>query len=196
MNENYPEICHDVMKGEVDLLCCPVSKMFASTNEMALEYEQKLTAAGCDFDEFGRILSVSDGACCFLQDKLTPATIVYFAFGAEYHQYLIDDVTILSKLSIPLLMVIAFQPRFAASNHKKACALLRRKLPTVLGNFTAVKRKAMPFPINIIEDAYCREPKYFNNTAGIKTDSENEEGKKEVKNGDEKRRKKSSKKRH
>uniref|UniRef100_A0A914XXR3 Uncharacterized protein n=1 Tax=Panagrolaimus superbus TaxID=310955 RepID=A0A914XXR3_9BILA len=143
MKENYPEICHDVMKGEVDLFCCPVSKMFASTNEMALQYEQKLTAVGCDFDEYSRMVSMTDGARRFLQDKLTPATIVYFAFGAEYHQYLIDDVAVLSKLSIPLLMVIAFQPRFADSFRKKACALLRRKLPTVLGNFTAVQRKAM-----------------------------------------------------
>uniref|UniRef100_A0A914XQ60 Uncharacterized protein n=1 Tax=Panagrolaimus superbus TaxID=310955 RepID=A0A914XQ60_9BILA len=92
-------------------------------------------------------------------------------------------------------MVIAFQPRFADSFRKKACALLRRKLPTVLGNFTAVQRKTMVFPINIVEEAYCQEPKYFTNTAGIKTNSENEGKnkmeeeieKKEVKNGEGKR---------
>uniref|UniRef100_A0A914YTF2 Uncharacterized protein n=1 Tax=Panagrolaimus superbus TaxID=310955 RepID=A0A914YTF2_9BILA len=125
MKNNYPEIGHDVMGGEVDLLCSPVSKMFASINEMALEYEQKLTAVGCDFDEYCRIVSMSDGARRFLQDKLTAATLVYFAFGAEYRQYLTDDVSILSKLSIPLLMIIAFQSRFDTSYRKKACSLLR-----------------------------------------------------------------------
>uniref|UniRef100_A0A914XVQ8 Uncharacterized protein n=1 Tax=Panagrolaimus superbus TaxID=310955 RepID=A0A914XVQ8_9BILA len=115
MKKNYPETCHDVMEGEVDLFCSPVSKMFASINGLALEYEQKLTAVGCDFDEYCRILSMSDGARRFIQDKLTAATLVYFTFGAEYHQYLTDDVAVLSKLSIPLLMVIAFQPRFDTS---------------------------------------------------------------------------------
>uniref|UniRef100_A0A914XTN0 Uncharacterized protein n=1 Tax=Panagrolaimus superbus TaxID=310955 RepID=A0A914XTN0_9BILA len=168
-----------------------------------LEYEQKLTAVGCDFDEYTRIVSMSDGARRFIQDKLTAATLGYFAFGAEYHQYLIDDIAVLSKLSIPLLMVVAFQSRFDTSYRKKACSLLRRKLPIVLGNFTAVNRRDMPFPINIIEDAYCKEPKYFRNTDGILTDSEGktkaEEAvveKKESKGGNGKGRKKSSKKRH
>uniref|UniRef100_A0AC34FRD0 Uncharacterized protein n=1 Tax=Panagrolaimus sp. ES5 TaxID=591445 RepID=A0AC34FRD0_9BILA len=203
MNENYPGNTHVVVKSEVDLLCSPVSKMFSSINELAQEYQQKLTAVGCEFDQNGCITSMTDGARQYIHDKNTPASIAYFAFGAEYYEYVTDDPELLPKFSIPLLMVIAFQPRFPTVNRRKACSLLRRKLPIILGNFTAVQRQTLSFPINIIEEAYCRDPKYFKNVAGIQTDSEGERKmknenaageKKERKAGDGKR--KSSKKRH
>uniref|UniRef100_A0A914YFU6 Uncharacterized protein n=1 Tax=Panagrolaimus superbus TaxID=310955 RepID=A0A914YFU6_9BILA len=115
-----------------------------------------------------------------------------------------EDADTLSKVSVPLLMAIALQPRFDVANRRKACSILRRKLPKILANFTAVKREKMAFPINIIEKAYCQNPKYFKIVAEIKTDSEGER-KKElevaaveknemIQKGGEKKRRKSSKK--
>uniref|UniRef100_A0A914QQP4 Uncharacterized protein n=1 Tax=Panagrolaimus davidi TaxID=227884 RepID=A0A914QQP4_9BILA len=68
-----------------------------------------------------------------------------------------------------------------------------RKLVKVLGYYKAADRAKMPFPINIVEHAYCRDPTYFYYPADIKTDSGSEGKKKRI--ADEKRKKKSSKKR-
>uniref|UniRef100_A0A914YLT0 Uncharacterized protein n=1 Tax=Panagrolaimus superbus TaxID=310955 RepID=A0A914YLT0_9BILA len=180
--------------------------MFSVLTSLTRDSEQKLAALGVEFGDDHCIVSMTDGARSFLQDSRTAATTVSFAFGAEYHQYLKDDPDTLSKVSVPLLMSIA-QPRFAVENRRKACAILRRKLPKILANFTAVKREKMAFPINIVEKAYCQNPKFFKIVAEIKTDSEGKR-KKEMevaavekeemiqKGGGSKRRKKSSKRRH
>uniref|UniRef100_A0A914QRZ1 Uncharacterized protein n=1 Tax=Panagrolaimus davidi TaxID=227884 RepID=A0A914QRZ1_9BILA len=99
----------------------------------------------------------------------------------------------MDNASIPLLYVIALQPRFEEASRRKACAILRRKLVKVLGYYKAADRAKMPFPINIVEHAYCRDPTYFYYPADIKTDSGSEGKKKRI--ADEKRKKKSSKKR-
>ena len=67
-----------------------------------------------------------------------------------------------------------------------------RKLVKVLGYFKAADRAKMPFPVNIVEHAYCRDPKYFYDPSGIKTNSGSDGKKKRM--ADEKRKKKSSKK--
>jgi hypothetical protein len=67
-----------------------------------------------------------------------------------------------------------------------------RNLVKVLGWYKAADRAKMPFPINIVENAYCLDPKYFYDPAGIKTDSGSDGKKKRM--DDEKRKKKSSKK--
>uniref|UniRef100_A0A914PDU8 Uncharacterized protein n=1 Tax=Panagrolaimus davidi TaxID=227884 RepID=A0A914PDU8_9BILA len=174
--ENYPNIQHEVMPSEIKLLCLPVSQMYTEMNILAFESEQKLSAAGCEFDKNGRILSVSKDARRLLKNKATDATTVYFAFGAEYHQYI--TAKIMDKASVPLLYAIALQPRFSEASRRKACATLRyvcatlrRYLVKVFGYFKAADRARMPFPINIVENAYCRDPKYFYDPAGIKTDS-------------------------
>jgi hypothetical protein len=93
----------------------------------------------------------------------------------------------MEEASIPLLYVIALQPRFSEKSRRKACAILRyvfkiillilylivfsRKLVKALGWFKAADRAKMPFPINIVEAAYCKDPKYFYDPTGIKTDS-------------------------
>uniref|UniRef100_A0A914P8Q9 Uncharacterized protein n=1 Tax=Panagrolaimus davidi TaxID=227884 RepID=A0A914P8Q9_9BILA len=135
---------------------------------------------------------VSKGGRRYLKDKSTDATTVCFAFGAEYHQHVTDDSDIMENASIPLLYVIALQPRFSETSRRKACAVLRRKLVRVLGYFKAADRAKMPFPVNIVENAYCRDPKYFYEPAGIKTDSASDQKKKQA--GEEKGKKKSAKK--
>uniref|UniRef100_A0A914P6P1 Uncharacterized protein n=1 Tax=Panagrolaimus davidi TaxID=227884 RepID=A0A914P6P1_9BILA len=189
---NYPNVQHEVMATEVKILCLPVSQMFTEMNTMADESEKKLASVGCKFDEHHRIVMVSKGGRRYLKDKSTDATTVCFAFGAEYHQHVTDASDIMENASVPLLYVIALQPRFSETIRRKACAVLRRKLVRVLGYFKAADRAQMPFPVNIVENAYCRDPKFFYEPAGIKTDSASDEKKK--KTGEEKRKKKSSKK--
>uniref|UniRef100_A0A914QLR2 Uncharacterized protein n=1 Tax=Panagrolaimus davidi TaxID=227884 RepID=A0A914QLR2_9BILA len=190
MKADYPtNIQHDVMPSEVDLLCLPVSKMFKEMDSMAHDSEQKLSDVGCEFDDRHCIVSVSDEGRQFLKNKTTDATTVYFAFGAEYHEYITDR----SELSIPLLYVFALQPRFSETSRRKACATLRRQLVKVLGYYKCADRAKMPFPINIVEAAYCKDPQYFYEPSGIKTDS-GRHGPKIKKIGGGKRKKKSTKK--
>uniref|UniRef100_A0A914P164 Uncharacterized protein n=1 Tax=Panagrolaimus davidi TaxID=227884 RepID=A0A914P164_9BILA len=92
-------------------------------------------------------------------------------FDDQYSEYISDDPGILNEASIPLLYVIALQTRFSEKSRRKACAILRRKLVKVLGYFKAADRAKMPFPVNIVEAAYCKDPKYFFDPTGIKTDS-------------------------
>uniref|UniRef100_A0AC35F5J6 Uncharacterized protein n=1 Tax=Panagrolaimus sp. PS1159 TaxID=55785 RepID=A0AC35F5J6_9BILA len=147
--------------------------------------ELKLAAGGCEFDESGCMLSVSDEARQFLKRRTTDATTVYHAFGAEYYQYITGDLGIMDEASIPLLYSIALQTRFPEATRRKACAALRRKLVKVLGWFKAADRAKMPFPVNIVENAYCKNPRYFYEPSGIKTDSRSDQQKKQI--GGEKR---------
>uniref|UniRef100_A0AC35FFG2 Uncharacterized protein n=1 Tax=Panagrolaimus sp. PS1159 TaxID=55785 RepID=A0AC35FFG2_9BILA len=107
---------------------------------------------------------------CGRGTKITDATTAYFALGAECHHIITDDPEYIEKVSIPILYVIALQPRFSEASRRKACAIMRRKLVKVLGYFEAAERAKIPFPINIVEDAYCRDPKFFYDPSGIKTD--------------------------
>uniref|UniRef100_A0A914R847 Uncharacterized protein n=1 Tax=Panagrolaimus davidi TaxID=227884 RepID=A0A914R847_9BILA len=190
---DYPDIQHEVLASEITLLCLPVSLMFAEMNRLVNASMRKLFAVGCKFGAHIRLVSVTDEARQFLKDAKTDATTVYFAFGAEYYRLISDDSEYMDKASIPLLYVIALQPRFPEASRRKACALLRRKLVKVLGYYKAADRAKMPFPVNIVEHAYCRDPTYFYNPADIKTDSGSDGIKKRI--ADEKRKKKSSKKR-
>uniref|UniRef100_A0A914QTF7 Uncharacterized protein n=1 Tax=Panagrolaimus davidi TaxID=227884 RepID=A0A914QTF7_9BILA len=189
---NYPNIQHEVLATEIKLLCLPVSQMYEELNTLVHDSLNKLCAAGFGFDMDRQIVTVLKGARQFVKDPATDATTVYFAFGAEYPHMITDDPEIMDKASIPLLYVIALQPRFPEASRRKACAIMRRKLVRVLGYYKAADRAKMPFPVNIVEHAYCRDPKYFYDPSAIKTDSGSDGKKKQIADG--KRKKKSSKK--
>uniref|UniRef100_A0AC35G9H7 Uncharacterized protein n=1 Tax=Panagrolaimus sp. PS1159 TaxID=55785 RepID=A0AC35G9H7_9BILA len=180
VSRNYPDVQRQVLLSEIKLLCLPVNRMIAKMNTFAHESEQKLAAVGCKFDAHHRMISVSKGARRFLKAKTTDATTAYFAFGAECDHIITDDPEYIEKVSIPILYVIALQPRFSEASRRKACEIMRSKLVIVLGYFEAAERAKMPFPINIVEDAYCRDPKYFYDPAEIKTDSASDEKKKQI----------------
>uniref|UniRef100_A0A914YCL4 Uncharacterized protein n=1 Tax=Panagrolaimus superbus TaxID=310955 RepID=A0A914YCL4_9BILA len=82
----------------------------------------------------------------YLQGPKTPFLTVYFAFGAEYSEYITDDMDVLPKLSVAHQLVIALQPRFPEFNRRKALTWLRRELPRIRENYTSFERKTMPFP--------------------------------------------------
>uniref|UniRef100_A0AC34G0S3 Uncharacterized protein n=1 Tax=Panagrolaimus sp. ES5 TaxID=591445 RepID=A0AC34G0S3_9BILA len=109
----------------------------------------------------------------------------------------------LPKLSVAHQLVIALQPRFAEFNRRKALTWLRRELPRIRENYTAVERKTLPFPVNAIEKAYLHDPKFLISLSGIDTDSEADRRRMEVaklkkliKCDSQQRKKKVSKRRH
>uniref|UniRef100_A0AC34FTG3 Uncharacterized protein n=1 Tax=Panagrolaimus sp. ES5 TaxID=591445 RepID=A0AC34FTG3_9BILA len=174
MKLNYPEVNRSILDTEIFLFCVQISVMCSKLNEIGVEAEKTLTLLGVQFDGNNKIISVSPEARQYLQSSETPISIVYFAFGAEYHEYITDDMEIMPKLSVAHQLVIALQPRFIELNRRKTLAGLRRELSKIRENYTASERKNMPFPINAIEKAFVRDPKYFISSAGIDTDSEAE----------------------
>uniref|UniRef100_A0A914Z7I1 Uncharacterized protein n=1 Tax=Panagrolaimus superbus TaxID=310955 RepID=A0A914Z7I1_9BILA len=172
MKFNYPEVKRHTLDDEIMLLCVQISIMFSKLNEIATEAERNLTVLGVQFDTEHRIVNMSPEARQYLQASKTPILNVYFAFGAEYSEYITDDMDVLPKLSVAHQLVIALQPRFPEFNRRKALTWLRRELPQIRTNYTPAERKIMPFPINAIEKAYLRDSKYFVCLSEINTDSE------------------------
>uniref|UniRef100_A0AC34G119 Uncharacterized protein n=1 Tax=Panagrolaimus sp. ES5 TaxID=591445 RepID=A0AC34G119_9BILA len=119
MKKNYPEVRRVPMQAEIVLFCVKISLMFTELHEMTVEAEQSLVNLGVQFDAEHRIVSMSPEGREYLQNPKTPSTTVYFAFGAEYHEYIFDDMVLMPKLSVAHQLVIALQPRFAEFNRRK-----------------------------------------------------------------------------
>uniref|UniRef100_A0AC34GTY8 Uncharacterized protein n=1 Tax=Panagrolaimus sp. ES5 TaxID=591445 RepID=A0AC34GTY8_9BILA len=180
MKKNYPEVRRVPLQCEIVLFCVKISLMFTELHEMTVDAEQKLVNLGVQFDAEHRIVSMSPEGREYLQNPKTPSTIVYFAFGAEYHEYILDDMNLLPKLSVAHQLVIALRPRFVEFNRRKALTWLRRELPRIRENYTAAERKLLPFPVNAIEKAYLHDPKFLISLSGIDTDSEADRRRMEV----------------
>uniref|UniRef100_A0A914XZ60 Uncharacterized protein n=1 Tax=Panagrolaimus superbus TaxID=310955 RepID=A0A914XZ60_9BILA len=100
MKMHYPEVKRRILDDEILLLCVQISVMFSKLNEIATEAERNLTVLGVQFDAEHRIVNMSPEARQYLQACKTPILNVYFAFGAEYSEYITDDMDVLPKLSV------------------------------------------------------------------------------------------------
>uniref|UniRef100_A0A914XQ68 Uncharacterized protein n=1 Tax=Panagrolaimus superbus TaxID=310955 RepID=A0A914XQ68_9BILA len=89
----------------------------------------------------------------FIENSKTPDFIAYFAFGAEYFEFVNSDMSQLSKFSLPLLFAISMMPRIEDANRRKALSCIRRQIPKIRQSYSVADRETMAFPINAIEDA-------------------------------------------
>ena len=62
----------------------------------------------------------------FIGNSKTPDFIAYFAFGAEYFEFVVNsDVLEFCKYSVPLLFTISMIPRIDESKRRKALTWIR-----------------------------------------------------------------------
>uniref|UniRef100_A0A914PF35 Uncharacterized protein n=1 Tax=Panagrolaimus davidi TaxID=227884 RepID=A0A914PF35_9BILA len=159
-----PGPVHSFDRREIELLCCArISLMFKIIEALVDDAMKALSERGVTFDEKSNIIKMPPKAEKYLRLKKTPEFVRSFAFGNVFREYIDSQANFDQKLSIPLLFSIVLQRRYSVVNRRKACTWIRRELPIIQKEFTALERSQLPYPICAIEAAYEMNEDGFKN---------------------------------
>uniref|UniRef100_A0AC35FH14 Uncharacterized protein n=1 Tax=Panagrolaimus sp. PS1159 TaxID=55785 RepID=A0AC35FH14_9BILA len=93
MRRLYPRnIGRTLQHREIKLFTLTSNEMFFEVDKMCKEAERDLKTKGIKFDEKKGIIKMTENGRKFVESSKTPDFIAYFAFGAEYFEFIDTDL--------------------------------------------------------------------------------------------------------